>query len=60
MRSIYTPNGTFAGAVAAALEPKYFKVQMRSVLYEPDKWDAHAHVDGNLFVTIPEDPRRFE
>src|SRR6185369_5433971 len=33
VRAIYTQNGAFAGAVAAALEPEYFKVLMRSVLY---------------------------
>jgi len=35
VRAIHTPNGAFAGAVAAALEPEYFKVLMRSVLTRP-------------------------
>jgi len=60
VRSIYTPNGAFAGAVAAALEPEYFKVLMRSVLYAPDMWVALGHGDGKVFVTVPEDPRRVE
>ncbi len=54
------PNGAFAGAVAAALEPEYFKVLMRSVLYAPDMWVSLGHGDGKVFVTMPEDPRRIE
>ena len=60
VRAVYRPNGTFAGAVAAALEPEYFKVLMRSVLYAPDMWVSLGHADGKVFVTMPEDPRRIE
>ena len=58
MRAIYAPNGAFVGAVAAALEPEYFKVLMRSVLYAPDMWVSLGHGDGKVFVTMPDDPRR--
>jgi diguanylate cyclase (GGDEF)-like protein/PAS domain S-box-containing protein len=60
VRAIYAPNGAFAGAAAAALEPEYFKVLMRSVLYAPDMWVSLGHGDGKVFVTIPEDPLRIE
>ncbi|MEO5844193.1 MAG: diguanylate cyclase [Caldimonas sp.] len=60
VRAIRAPNGAFAGAVAAALEPEYFKVLMRSVLYAPDMWVSIGHGDGKVFVTMPEDPRRIE
>jgi hypothetical protein len=55
-REIRAANGSFVGAVAAALEPEYFKVLMRSVLYAPDMWIALGHGDGKMFVTVPEDP----
>jgi diguanylate cyclase (GGDEF)-like protein/PAS domain S-box-containing protein len=60
VRAMYTPNGNFAGAVAAALEPEYFKVLMRSVIYAPDMWVALGHGDGKVFVTMPEDSRRIQ
>ena len=60
VRAIYAANGEFVGAAAAALEPEYFKVLMRSVLYAPDMWVSLGHADGKVFVTMPEDPRRIE
>jgi diguanylate cyclase (GGDEF)-like protein/PAS domain S-box-containing protein len=60
VREVRAPNGAFAGAVAAALEPEYFRVLMRSVLYAPDMWVSLGHGDGKVFVTMPEDPRRIE
>ena len=60
VRAIFAPNGSFVGAVAAALEPEYFKVLMRSVLYAPDMWVSLGHGDGKVFVTMPEDARRVE
>ncbi len=57
-REIHVPNGAFVGVVAAALEPEYFKVLMRSVLYAPDMWISLGHGDGKVFVTMPEDARR--
>jgi diguanylate cyclase (GGDEF)-like protein/PAS domain S-box-containing protein len=57
-RAIHLPNGAFAGVVAAALEPAYFQVLLRSVLYAPDMWVSLAHGDGKIFVTLPEDVER--
>ena len=59
-RAIHAPNGAFAGAVAAALEPGYFQVLMRSVLYAPDMWVSLGHGDGKAFVTMPQEARRVE
>jgi diguanylate cyclase (GGDEF)-like protein/PAS domain S-box-containing protein len=60
VRGVYAPNGSFVGAVAAALEPDYFRVLLRSVLYAPDMWVSLAHGDGKVFVTMPADQRRVE
>jgi diguanylate cyclase (GGDEF)-like protein/PAS domain S-box-containing protein len=57
VRAIHAPNGAFAGIVAAALEPEYFRVLMRSVLYAPDMRVSIGHGDGKVFVTMPEDAR---
>jgi diguanylate cyclase (GGDEF)-like protein/PAS domain S-box-containing protein len=57
VRAIYAPNGAFAGAAAAALEPEYFRVLMRSVLYAPDMRVSLGHGDGKVFVTMPVDAR---
>ncbi|MEO7057886.1 MAG: diguanylate cyclase [Caldimonas sp.] len=59
-RSIAGPNGVFAGAVAAALEPEYFEVLLRSVLYAPDMWVSLGHDEGRVFVTMPPDAARME
>jgi len=55
VRAIYGPNGAFVGAAAAALEPQYFRVLMRSVLYAPDMRVSLGHGDGKIFVTMPDD-----
>ena len=59
-RAITGANGAFAGAVAAALEPEYFEVLMRSVLYAPDMWVSLGHADGKTFVTMPRNADRLE
>ena len=59
-RTVTTANGAFAGAVAAALEPEYFEVLMRSVLYAPDMWVSLGHADGKTFVTMPRNIDRLE
>ena len=55
-RAISGPDGRFAGVVAAALDPEYFAVLMKSVLYAPDMRAALGHGDGKVFVTLPADP----
>jgi len=59
-RAVTAANGGFAGAVAAALEPEYFEVLMRSVLYAPDMWVSLGHDNGQVFVTMPRDAARIE
>ena len=60
VRAVHAPNGSFVGAVAAALEPEYFQVLLRSVLYAPDMWASVGHGDGKVFVTMPADAARIE
>ena len=48
------PNGEFSGVVTATLEPDYFEVVLRSVLYAPDMEAFIAHADGRVFVVMPE------
>ena len=59
-RTLSSGNGAFAGAVVAALEPEYFEVLLRSVLYAPDMWVAMGHGDGKVFVTMPPDVGRID
>jgi len=59
-RAIVNANGSFAGVAAAALEPEYFEVLMRSVLYAPDMWVSLGHSDGKVFVTMPRDAARVD
>ena len=46
-------QGEFAGVVVATLDPAYFQVVLRSVLYAPDMRAALAHGDGQVFVNMP-------
>ena len=59
-RAIIGPNGTFEGVAAAVLEPEYFEVLMRSVLYAPDMWVSLGHSDGKVFVTMPRNADRVD
>jgi diguanylate cyclase (GGDEF)-like protein/PAS domain S-box-containing protein len=59
-RAIIGPSGAFEGVAAAALEPEYFEVLMRSVLYAPDMWVSLGHSDGKVFVTMPGDANRVD
>ncbi len=52
-RVITAANGAFAGVVTAALDPEYFEVLLRSVLYAPDMRTALLHGDGTLFLYVP-------
>ena len=57
-RAVQAADGAFLGVVAAALEPQYFQVLLRSVIYAPDMWVSLAHGDGKVFVTMPQDADR--
>ena len=52
-RSLCTPDGSFAGVIAASLDPDYFSTLLLSVLYAPDMRSALAHWDGLLFLMEP-------
>ena len=53
IRVIKDPEGEFAGIVGATLDPEYFNVLVRSVLYAPDMRVAVVHGDGSAFVFMP-------
>ena len=52
-RILRTPDGRFAGVIAASLDPDYFSTLLVSVLYAPDMRSALAHWDGLLFRMEP-------
>ena len=52
-RIISASDGTFDGIVVAALDPKYFKVLLNSVLYASDMLSAINHSDGIRFMMVP-------
>jgi len=52
-RAVLAPGGEFAGVVCATLDPGYFDVLLRSVLYAPDMRAVLAHWDGKTFVAMP-------
>jgi diguanylate cyclase (GGDEF)-like protein len=47
------PQGKFAGVVTATLEPDYFEVLLRSVLYAPEVRSSLIHGDGQVFIGMP-------
>jgi two-component system, cell cycle sensor histidine kinase and response regulator CckA len=52
-RAVIGPGGEFAGVVCATLDPDYFDVLLRSVLYAPDMRAVLVHGDGRAFVAMP-------
>jgi diguanylate cyclase (GGDEF)-like protein/PAS domain S-box-containing protein len=52
-RTVSGPQGQFAGAVVATLDPDYFKTLMASVLYAPDMWTGITHGEGLQFMLVP-------
>ena len=53
IRAITSPEGAFAGVAVATLDPEYFNVLVRSVLYAPDMRVAVAHGEGRAFIFMP-------
>lgn len=53
-RTALGTQGEFKGIVYATLDSDYFQTLMASVLYAPDMWDAAAHADGSVFLSVPE------
>lgn len=56
-RSRMTADGSFAGLVVASLDPEYFEIVLRSVLYAPDMVAVMVHGEGLAIVTAPTDQR---
>jgi len=52
-RVLTGPQDEFAGVVGATLDPEYFQVVLRSVLYAADMRASLAHGDGQVFVNMP-------
>ena len=46
-------QGEFAGVAVATLDPEYFEVLLRSVLYAPDMRASLTHTDGTVFLNTP-------
>ena len=46
-------DGEFAGVIAATLDPDYFEVVLRSVLYAPDMHTTLIHGGGKVFLNVP-------
>ncbi len=46
-------KGQFAGVVAATLDPEYFQVLLRSVLYADETRSTLIHGNGQVFVSVP-------
>ncbi len=47
-------KGQFAGIITATLDPEYFQVLLRSVLYANDMRATLVHGDGKVVLTLPE------
>lgn len=56
-RIVVGPNGAFRGLVTATLDPEYFEVILRSVLYATDMVTSIIHADGMRFVVQPANQR---
>ena len=46
-------KGQFAGVVAATLDPEYFQVLLRSVLYADETRSTLMHGNGQVFMSMP-------
>ena len=47
------PEGAFAGAVTATLDPDYFRLMLHSTLYADDMWGGVVHGDGIVQMIEP-------
>lgn len=55
-RSLIGPAGEDMGLISATLDPDYFDVVLRSVLYAPDMRTTLIHGDGRIFLNAPLSP----
>ncbi len=49
-------KGQFGGVITATLDPEYFQVLLRSVLYADDMLAALIHGQGRVLITRPSSP----
>ncbi|MFZ4286434.1 diguanylate cyclase domain-containing protein [Variovorax sp. HJSM1_2] len=54
-KAIQAVNGDFAGVVTANLNPEYFEILAKSVLYAPDMQVGVVHASARLFVDARHD-----
>ena len=55
-RVLIRSGGEFAGVVVATLDPAYFDVVLRSVIYAADMGAVLMHGAGTVFLTTPPNP----
>ena len=55
-RPVLAPDGSFAGAVMATLDPEQFLTLLESIRYEPDMVAGLVHGDGVRFLMASEHP----
>ncbi len=48
------------GVVAAFLDPEYFDILLRSVIYAPDMVVSLTHGDGHVVLLVPPNPRKLD
>ena len=54
--TLMNEQGEFAGIVSGTLDPDYFDVVLRSVLYATDMRTTLVHGDGTVFLNMPANP----
>ena len=52
----WNDQGRFGGVISATLDPNYFQVLLRSVLYADDMRATLIHGQGRAFLTLPANP----
>lgn len=50
---VESPPGDVPGVATAILNPSYFDVVMRSIIYAPDMWSSIAQEDGYQVLFVP-------
>jgi diguanylate cyclase (GGDEF)-like protein len=58
-KAVADREGKFAGVVSANLDPSYFEMLARSVLFAPDMRVSLVHGDGKIFVDTRNEERGF-
>ncbi len=56
LRGLRDPQGRLLGAVAALLDPEYFRLVLRTAQPSDETWSVLVHEQGRLFAMLPEAP----